>query len=275
VALGAGAALSVLVALVVSGTGGAAGRVPAPVVSGLSASPVAVSAAGGPVSLSASVTGAATCTFSSKPALAGLPSTVDCAGGAATQSVAIPSTTKKKDVRYTVSLTATTSGGVRSRAAKTVVTEISAVVPTMITGTATVPGSTPSAFGYSASFAFVLDAPSCTVVLECSYGIVGLSSTMTPSTSNIGGGCGDSLSVPPAPWNGEAPSGSVYLGPTEPDRSHYMTVGFAATSFVPTCTYGTEFDHPALDTLWTPGLSTLTFTDPSIEGTAVLDFQYS
>jgi len=64
-----------------------------PTVKSFTVSPSKLPATGGKVTLSATVARAKTCTFSSKPAVAGLPATVSCTSGKATKVVKLPADT--------------------------------------------------------------------------------------------------------------------------------------------------------------------------------------
>ena len=77
-----------------------------PSISLFEATPPELNSAGGSIGLSATVADASTCTFSSSPAVAGLPTTVSCASGSAGHSVTLPANTTKKAKTYVVKLVA-------------------------------------------------------------------------------------------------------------------------------------------------------------------------
>src|SRR5205807_161172 len=83
---------------------------PPPTISSLTASPQVLPAAGGPVTLKASVTKATTCTFASSPAISGLPVTVSCSSGSASTSVTLPRNPTTSQQSYAFSVTAIGSG---------------------------------------------------------------------------------------------------------------------------------------------------------------------
>ena len=96
------------VLLAMLGSGGVAGAKttgPLPTVSGLSASPItAYGYLGGPVTFSANVTNATSCTFSSNKPITGLPQTVACASGNVSVAATMPANTGKNTVKYKVQL---------------------------------------------------------------------------------------------------------------------------------------------------------------------------
>ena len=77
-----------------------------PVINTFSASPTTLPATGGSVELSATVSGATDCVFSSSPALGGLPQTLSCSSGSAVMSVSVPANTATKRKAYKLSLQA-------------------------------------------------------------------------------------------------------------------------------------------------------------------------
>ncbi len=87
---------------------------PPPTVSSLTASPSTLSSAGGSVTLSANVTNATTCAFSSNRSIAGLPATIPCSNGAATESVTVPANTRKLALTYKFRLAVTGTRVVRA-----------------------------------------------------------------------------------------------------------------------------------------------------------------
>src|SRR5487761_2606943 len=101
---------------------------PAPIISSFTALPTSVVATGGSTLLSATVTGATTCTFSSKPAIAALPSTQPCSAGSASLLASLPANTTTKSVAYTFTLAARGSSTTRAQTPVTVVADVAAVV---------------------------------------------------------------------------------------------------------------------------------------------------
>jgi alpha-tubulin suppressor-like RCC1 family protein len=89
-----------------------------PTVSSFAASPTTLTASGGPVALSADITNATECEFSSRPALAGLPATVPCSNGPVNQTVTIPAITGRNPKTYTFSLAVTGTVTVKAPAVK-------------------------------------------------------------------------------------------------------------------------------------------------------------
>ena len=73
-------------------------KAPAPTVSDFTVTPATLYDVGGPVTLSADITNATSCTFSSTPAIPGFPAKVACTSGTVTDSVVVPPDTGKKDV---------------------------------------------------------------------------------------------------------------------------------------------------------------------------------
>src|SRR5487761_2557383 len=101
---------------------------PAPIISSFTALPTSVVATGGSTLLSATVTGATTCTFSSKPAIAALPSTQPCSAGSASLLASLPANTTTKSDAYTFTLAARGSSTTRAQTPVTVVADVAAVV---------------------------------------------------------------------------------------------------------------------------------------------------
>ena len=77
---------------------------PAPTITNLTASPSTLSSAGGQVTLSANVTNATSCTFTSKPAIVGFNGAIACSTGPVSDVVIVPQNVSKKTKRYTFSL---------------------------------------------------------------------------------------------------------------------------------------------------------------------------
>lgn len=89
-------------------------KAPAPTVSDFTVTPATLYDVGGPVTLSADITNATSCTFSSTPAIPGLPAKVACTSGTVTDSVVVPPDTGKKDVKRRLSLEVTGSKRVKA-----------------------------------------------------------------------------------------------------------------------------------------------------------------
>lgn len=103
-------ALSVL-ALLLGCTGlASAKKGPKPVISEFRATPASV-VSGASTTLSASVTGARTCTLAASPAVKGLPVTFPCESGTVSEPVTMPENHTGKPVKYKLSLSAAGSGG--------------------------------------------------------------------------------------------------------------------------------------------------------------------
>jgi alpha-tubulin suppressor-like RCC1 family protein len=117
--------------VIAAGICAAAGASPAaatgtkPVISGLTATPASVPS-GGATTVTASVSGATSCTLSSNKAVAGLPATFACEGGPVEQGVAMPVNMKTKAAKYKLTLTASSPSG-RAAAKVTVYVAIGAV----------------------------------------------------------------------------------------------------------------------------------------------------
>ena len=79
---------------------------PTPTISALTSAPSVLYNTGGAIYLSAQVTNATICTFTSNKALTGLPVTVACSGGTAVADVTVPANAGKKALTYKVTLTA-------------------------------------------------------------------------------------------------------------------------------------------------------------------------
>jgi cell wall-associated NlpC family hydrolase len=86
-----------------------------PTVSGFTASSSTLTSSGGTVILSADVTNATSCVFSSKPAVSGLQVTVGCSNGAVSDAPTVPANTGKKPVQYTFSLSIVGSKTVKAK----------------------------------------------------------------------------------------------------------------------------------------------------------------
>jgi len=99
-------ATSVLLALAVglvapSRVGAAVAKPPPPTVNSFTASPIsAYGYLGGPVTLTASVTNAVTCTLSANHFVSGLPATVDCSSGTVSEALTLPARPAAKPNPY-------------------------------------------------------------------------------------------------------------------------------------------------------------------------------
>ena len=86
-----------------------------PTVSGFAAAPTTLYSGGGTIFLSASVTNAVSCTFSSKEPVSGLPATVPCTSGTVVQHVTLPANPhEKKEKTYIFRLTVSGAKTVKS-----------------------------------------------------------------------------------------------------------------------------------------------------------------
>ncbi len=86
---------------VVGGVAGAAPTKPTPpTVTPLAATPLSVSFTGGQVTLSATVTNAISCTFTSNKPVPGLPASAPCSNGTVVEGVTLPANTGKKAISY-------------------------------------------------------------------------------------------------------------------------------------------------------------------------------
>jgi len=120
-------ALGAVVALLVGGPGSfgsdsVAGAAPADAtVSSFMAAPSSLSSSGGQVKLSAQVTGATSCEFSSNPTIAGLPVSVACSNGKVKTTVTVPSSvaTVIETYRFTLTVTGASGPEATARAAVT------------------------------------------------------------------------------------------------------------------------------------------------------------
>ncbi len=96
-----------------------------PVISGLSAAPAGV-ASGGSTTVSASVSGALSCTLSSNKTVAGLPVTAPCEGGEFDQAVVMPANLTPRTASYKLTLTAS-SASAKTKASVTIRVTIAAI----------------------------------------------------------------------------------------------------------------------------------------------------
>lgn len=104
---------------------------PQPKVSKFAASPAKLYDSGGIVTLSATVTNAESCLFTSNHLVTGLPASVACTSGAVSQTVAVAANTGEKPVKYTFELTVT---GTKTVKAKSVKVTVGTSLPPPLTG---------------------------------------------------------------------------------------------------------------------------------------------
>jgi hypothetical protein len=116
--MGVLASVVVVGALSIGTTGVAAAmgaNPPKPTVSGLVATPPSLSSSGGAVTLSANVTNATSCTFTSNKPVAGLPATIPCSNGTFDQNATAPINTRVKAITYKFKLAVTGTKTVHAR----------------------------------------------------------------------------------------------------------------------------------------------------------------
>jgi hypothetical protein len=82
----------------------------APTMNSITPSPTTLTSDGGTLTVSASVSGADTCTMTSSPDVGSLSST-DCSGGTTSHDFTIPANTTGSDITYTITVNATSAGG--------------------------------------------------------------------------------------------------------------------------------------------------------------------
>ena len=218
--------------LAVSTTAGAT-AVAKPTVSGFAASPASLGKNGGVVTLSATVTQASSCVFSSTTVVTGLPATVACSTGLVSTSVTLPANTGKRTAKYKFTLSVTGSKTVKAKPISVAVTTTSPpTVPgapnigaaTAGNASATVTWSAPASNGGSAVTGYVVTpyvgsaAQSTITVGNVTSDIVtGLTNgdtyTFTVAATNVIGtgqpsGSSNSVTpaVPPAPTVPGAPT---------------------------------------------------------------------
>ena len=102
---------------------------PAPTVSPPTVTPSSVTSSGGVVTLSATVANAISCTFSSSPAVPGLPATIPCTNGMVSEQVTIPADTGKRAITYKFGLAVTGTKALRSPKFDLIETPASDVAP--------------------------------------------------------------------------------------------------------------------------------------------------
>jgi hypothetical protein len=110
----------------------AAPKPPKTTVSGFAASPTTLYNNGGIVTLSANVTNATSCLFTSTKPVTGLPATVACTSGVVSQTVTLPANTGKRAVKYMFKLSVTGTKTVKAKAVK--VTVSTSAPPAGLTG---------------------------------------------------------------------------------------------------------------------------------------------
>lgn len=91
-----------------------------PTVSSFAVSPLALQSTGGAATLSADVTNATSCTFSSKKPVEGLPVSVPCSNGPVSQGITLPANVAKKPVVYKLVIAVTGSKTVKASTSLTV-----------------------------------------------------------------------------------------------------------------------------------------------------------
>jgi len=101
-----------------------------PTVSSFAATPPSLGSSGGAVTLSANVTNATSCTFTSNKPVVGLPATLPCSNGTVDENVNVPTNTGMKAITYKFKLAVAGT--------KTVHASVEVTVPT---GYHIVPGS--------------------------------------------------------------------------------------------------------------------------------------
>ena len=102
---------------------------PAPTVSSPTVTPSSVTSSGGLVTLSATVANAISCTFSSSPAVPGLPATIPCTNGTVNEQVMIPADTGKKAITHKFRVAVTGTKTVKSPKFDLIETLVSGVAP--------------------------------------------------------------------------------------------------------------------------------------------------
>jgi hypothetical protein len=171
---------------------------PPPTISDYLSSPSPVSWTGGPVTLSAAVANATTCTFTAtgkaKKAVSGLPATVPCSSGSASVNLAVGANRRRRPGTYTVKLTATGSG--TNVTTTTTITVSPVTTPPTIADFAANPSPVPATGGAATLTATVANAVSCTftskksevsglpVTVPCSVGSVSTTVSVPASTSH-------------------------------------------------------------------------------------------
>jgi hypothetical protein len=152
--------LGTVIALGLTEPSWASAKPPKATVSSFAASPKTLTWTGGAVTLSATVTNATSCAFSSVPVIAGLPATVACVNGSVSQLVSIPPNSGKTAIKYTFSLSVV--GATKTVKAPSVkLTVPIQPAPTIPSFTVT-PSSVSTAGGVITLSAVVTNATTCT-----------------------------------------------------------------------------------------------------------------
>ena len=89
-----------------------------PTASSFAVTPSSLGPLGGSVTLSAAVTNATSCAFSSNKVVSGLPATIPCSNGNVTEVVAVPANSSKKSMAYRFDLRVMGAKTVRTMAVK-------------------------------------------------------------------------------------------------------------------------------------------------------------
>jgi hypothetical protein len=160
-----------------------------PSISSFTATPQTLPPIGGTVSVVASVTDAASCKFSSSPALPGLPSTVSCSTGTANLPISLPANPTAKVKTYRFRLAVTGIGKV-ARVGPVSVTVAAPPPPAVLSFVAS-PAALGSAGGHVDLQAVVAGGTSCT--FKASPAVTGL-----PKTTACGSGAASASITLPA-----------------------------------------------------------------------------
>ena len=130
-----------------------------PTVANFAATPTSLTASGGSVSLSADVTNATSCAFSSAPVLSGLPATVPCTSGTVTENVTVPAITTHAAKTYFFHLAVTGTSTINAKAVT--VTEAGVPPTETVSNFAATPTSLTDSGGSVSLSADVTNATSC------------------------------------------------------------------------------------------------------------------
>ena len=130
-----------------------------PTVANFAATPTSLTDSGGSVSLSADVTNATSCAFSSAPALSGLPATVPCTSGTVTENVTVPAITTHAAKTYFFHLAVTGTSTINAKAVT--VTEAGVPPTETVSNFAATPTSLTDSGGSVSLSADVTNATSC------------------------------------------------------------------------------------------------------------------
>jgi Cutinase len=205
--------------LVVSPVAGEVGRKTStpPIISAFTASTSRLPAGGGIVRLSAVVANAASCTFTSKPKVAGLPATLSCNSGTASKDVSLPANTTASSQTYSFALTATSASGGSAKASPVSVTVAPPPKPSAILFGAS-PSVLPSAGGQLTLYASVLNASSCKFTSKPA--VAGLPATVDCGTGtatkvvNLPANAGTTAKSYSFQLSVTGPAGTAQVGPT-------------------------------------------------------------